>query len=123
MSFWSNFSVKAPAVLSGAAGISGLASVVFPSYAASLQGLAALFGFVGASLHSLNPIQGNSQNIVTDPVVITPPVTTVTSTAINASTPDSSIDATVQKVEQVAVTSEQIAQIVNQTITAYKSAS
>lgn len=55
MSFWSNFIIKAPAVLSGVSGVTGLAATLLPQYAAPLTTITALIGIFGASLHSLNP--------------------------------------------------------------------
>lgn len=72
MSFWSNLTIKAPAILSGLSGLSGLVATLLPQYAVPLTTATALVGILGASLHSLNPSQTedvpNSDSVVTNTV-------------------------------------------------------
>lgn len=71
MSFWANLTIKAPAVLSGLSGVTGLVATLFPEYTAPLTAATAVIGIFGASLHSLNPTQTADKPTVSSVVVNT----------------------------------------------------
>lgn len=132
MSFWSNFGTKAPAILAGGAGVSGLAAGVFPAQAALFQGIASIFGLLGASLHSLNPVtpvqpvvpvvsQQPAASVVPTSPVVPAQAFPVLDVSLPASAPATfqappAVDAITAKVLQA----EQITQIVLMAVDAYK---
>jgi len=137
MSFWSNLSVKAPAVLSGVSGISAAASVVFPHYASAFQGLSAIFGLFGASLHANNPAtptptaSATVTSTVTESgqqpratVEITQPFAPVPLPTIEYPVPQPTPQPAVvqQTVPQGIVTAEAVSIMIAQAIEAYKAA-
>ncbi len=139
MSFWSNFSVKAPAVLSGVAGLSGAASVVFPQYSGAFQGLATIFGLFGASLHANNPATPTPTASATVTSTVTEsgqqPRATVELTQPVAPVPFPTIEIPVpqptpqpqpafvqQPIPQGLVTAEAVSLMIAQAIEAYKAA-